>query len=222
MSSTSKPKFSLHARRYFFAGLLVWLPIWVTVIIIKFVIDLLDNILLLIPAEYRPDSLVGFHIPAMGVIITFIVIILTGLIVTNFLGRHLVLFWEAIVNRIPLVRTIHAGVKQILETLFSPSGNSFKKVLLVEYPKEGMWTIAFQTGDTTPEIEADLKISGLVSVFVPMTPNITAGFLLVMPSTKVIELSMTVEQAFKYIISLGVIIPPTKPNVEPTIPSLNT
>lgn len=194
-------------RRYFISGLLVWLPIWVTILVIKFLVDLLDNTLLLLPRHYRPDVLIGVHIPGIGVLLTLLVIFLTGVIAANFLGSRLVALWDAIVSRIPLVRTVHAGVKQVLETLFKPGGESFRKVLLVEYPRAGMWTLAFQTGDGTPEVEKSLDSNALVSLFIPTTPNPTSGFLIMMPRKNVVELNMSVEQALKYVISLGVMQP---------------
>ena len=194
-------------RRYFISGLLVWLPIWVTILALKFLVNILDNIFLLLPKPYRPDELIGFHIPGLGVLITLAVILITGLFAANFLGRQLVALWDAIVGRIPLVRTIHTGVKQLLETLFSPGGQSFRKVLLVEYPHPGMWTLAFQTGDATPEVETLLDDGPLVSLFVPTTPNPTSGFLLMVPRKKVIEMEMPVDQALKFVISLGVVKP---------------
>lgn len=198
-----------YVRRYFISGLLVWLPIWVTFLVIKFLVDLLDSSLLLIPAAYRPDALLGFHLPGIGVIIILGVIFLTGLIAANYFGLRIVEFWDAIVGRIPLVRTVHAGVKKVLQTLFTPGGESFRKVLLVEYPRAGMWSLAFQTGDSTPEVEKSLG-EPMVSLFIPTTPNPTSGFLMMVPRKNVIELTMSVEQALKFVISLGVMQPITE------------
>ncbi len=196
-----------YIRRYFISGLLVWLPIWVTILVIKFLIDILDNILLLLPQRYRPDYLLGFHIPGIGLVIILIVILLTGMFAANFLGKKFVELWDSVVGRIPLVRTIHMGVKQILQTLFTPGGKSFRKVLLVEYPRAGMWTIAFQTGDSSPMMEKSSTGETMVNLYVPTTPNPTSGFLLVVPKKDVIELDMSVEQALKFVISLGVVQP---------------
>ena len=194
-------------RRYFISGLLVWLPIWVTILALKFLVDILSNTLNLLPHRYQPDALIGFHIPGIGVIITLLVIFATGIIVANFIGRQMVAIGDAFIARIPLVRTIYMGVKQVVQTLFTPGGQSFRKVLLVEYPREGMWSIAFQTGDGTPEIEKSLDGEAMVSLFIPTTPNPTSGFLLMLPRKKVIELEMSVEQALKFVISLGVVLP---------------
>lgn len=196
-----------YLRKYFVSGLLVWLPIWVTILVVKFVVDILDSTFLLLPKTLRPDYFLGYHIPGMGVLLTVAVIILTGILAANFFGSQLVALWDAIVSRIPLIRTIHAGVKQLLETIFSPNGQSFRKVLLVEYPRTGMWTLAFQTGDSTPEVDQALSAETMVSMFVPTTPNPTSGFLIMMPRNKVIELNMSVDQALKFVISLGVVQP---------------
>src|SRR3990167_1236992 len=194
-------------QRYFISGLLIWLPLLVTILVIKFLVDLLGNILSLLPHNYQPDTLIGFHIPGIGVIITLAVIFLTGLIVDNFIGRKLVEWGDALIARIPLVRTVYTSVKQVLETLFTPGGQSFRKVLLVEYPRTGMWTIAFQTGETLPEIEKTLNTDSMISLYVPTTPNPTSGFLLILPRASVIEVEMSVEQALKFVISLGVMRP---------------
>lgn len=194
-------------RRYFLSGLLVWLPIWVTILVIKFLVDILSNTLLMLPHQYQPDALIGFHVPGIGVIITLLVIFLTGVIVANFIGRRLVMIGDAIIAHIPLVRTIYASVKQVLQTLFTPGAQSFRKVLLVEYPRTGMWSLAFQTGEGAPEVEKSLQGEAMVSLFIPTTPNPTSGFLMMMPRKDVIELNMSVDQALKFVISLGVMQP---------------
>jgi uncharacterized membrane protein len=194
-------------RRYFISGLLFWLPIWATFLVIRFLVDILNNTISLLPHRYQPDVLLGFHIPGIGVIITLAVILLTGLMVANFIGKKLVKLWDKAVTRIPLVRTIYTGVKQVLDTLFSPGGQSFRKVLLVEYPRAGLWSIAFQTGDGTDEVQKSVAEGEMVSIFIPTTPNPTSGFLMLVPRSKVIELKMSVDQALKYVISLGVVQP---------------
>jgi uncharacterized membrane protein len=194
-------------RRYFISGLLFWLPIWATYVVIKFLVDILNNSISLLPRAYQPDALLGFHVPGIGVIITLVVILLTGFAVANIVGIKLVSIWEALVKRIPLVRTVYTGVKQVLDTLFAPGGQSFRKVLLVEYPRAGLWSIAFQTGDGTPEVDKSVGEGEMVSIFIPTTPNPTSGFLMIVPRSKVVELKMSVEQALKYVISLGVVQP---------------
>lgn len=194
-------------RKYFISGLLVWLPIWVTLLVMKFLVDLLSKSLLLLPHEYQPDVLIGFHIPGIGVVLTVFVIFMTGLLAANFLGSKLVQFGDALMARIPLVRTIYTGVKQVTQTLFTPGGQSFRKVLLVEYPCPGVWSVAFQTGEVNREIETALHGEPMVSYFIPTTPNPTSGFLMMAPRSKVVELNMSVDQALKFVISLGVVQP---------------
>ena len=191
-------------REYLIAGLLVWLPLWVTLLIIRFIVELLDSTLSLLPVVYRPETLLGIKIPGFGVILSLIVLIGTGVLVKNFVGSWFVGLWESFLSRIPLVRTIYTGVKKVLETLFAPGGQSFRKVLLIEYPHPGSWTLAFQTGNASPVLNAAAN-ENFVSVFVPTTPNPTSGFLLLIPKEKVIEPNITVDEGLKYVISLGVL-----------------
>ncbi len=194
-------------RRYFISGLLVWVPIWVTILAIKFLVDILSYTLLLLPKQYQPDALIGFHIPGIGVVITLLIIFLTGLFAANFLGRRLVELGDSLIARIPIVRTIYMGVKQIVQTLFTPNGQSFRKVFLIEYPRAGAWTIAFQTGDATQQVTQKFNEEPMLSLYVPTTPNPTSGFLLMIPRKHAIELDMSVDQALKFVISLGVVQP---------------
>ncbi len=197
-----------YLRTYFISGLLVWLPIVITLAVLKFLVDLLSRSLLLLPTDYQPDVVFGFHFPGIGVILTLAIIFLTGLLAANFIGSRLVELGDAIMARIPLVRTIYTGVKQVTQTLFTPGGQSFRKVLLVEFPREGVWTIAFQTGEVSKDIEGVLNET-MVSYFVPTTPNPTSGFLMMAPRSKVIDLDLSVDQALKMVISLGVVQPGT-------------
>lgn len=205
----------LMLRRYFIAGLLLWLPVVATIFIIKFLVDLIDKSLSLLPVAYRPDVILGYHIPGIGVIFTLVCILVTGLLVTNFLGDHLVNFWEKIVNRIPLVRSIYNAIKQVVQTLFNQSGESFRKVLLVEYPRTGMWTIAFQTGSGVSQIE---QAAGeeLVTVFIPTTPIPTSGYIVMIPRNSVKELDISVDEALRMVISLGVVAPNNQKQAENT------
>jgi uncharacterized membrane protein len=197
-----------YIRRCFISGLLLWLPIWVTLLVIKFLVDILGNSITMLPHEYQPDALLGFHIPGIGFLITVLVIFFTGMVVANFLGRSVIGFWDAVINRIPLVRSIYSSVKQVSETLLTPGGQSFRKVLLVEYPRKGLWTIAFQTSEITPAALKDaFKDDDMVSFFVPTTPNPTSGFLMMAPRKDVIEMDLRVDQALKFVISLGVVQP---------------
>jgi uncharacterized membrane protein len=193
-------------RRYLIAGLLVWVPLGVTVLIVKSLIDLMDRSLLLLPPLYRPENLLGFKIPGLGVVLTIGVVLITGMVVANLFGRQLVRLWEGLLARIPLVRSIYSAVKQVLETVFSSGGQSFRKVVLIEYPRREIWTLAFLTGGGGEEVQG---ITGrqLVSVFVPTTPNPTSGFFLMLPSEDVVELGMSVDTGLKLIMSAGVVSP---------------
>lgn len=202
-----------YVRRCFISGLLVWLPIWVTLLVVKFLVDLLSNSLLLLPPKFQPDAVLGFHVPGIGVVITLLIIFITGVIAANYMGNRILALGDKAMSRIPLVRSVYTGVKQVTQTLFTPGGQSFRKVLLVEYPSPGIWSIAFQTGEAMTEIEGVLHEGTMVSYFIPTTPNPTSGFLMMAPKNKVIELDMSVDQALKFVISLGV--------MQPTILSAN-
>lgn len=193
-------------KRYLIAGLLIWVPLVITVLVIRILVDLMDNSLLLLPPDWRPDALLGIHIPGLGVVLTLLIVFITGMVVANFMGRKLVSGWELLLSRIPFVRTIHSAVKQVMETLFSPNGQSFRKVLLIEYPRKGVWTLAFQTGEPQGEIR-DKAGCDVVTVFVPTTPNPTSGFVIIVPREEAIEMDMPVEEGLKLIMSLGVVGP---------------
>lgn len=195
-------------RRYLMSGLLFWLPILATVLVVRFILDLVDRTLLLLPAKWQPESLLGLHIPGFGAVAAVLILFLTGILVTNFIGRFFVGFWEEVLNHIPFVRAIYGGVKSFSETLLSNSGNSFKKVLLVQYPREGVWSVGFQTASDIPEITSKTG-EGTVCVFIPTTPNPTSGFIVMVPHSQVIELDMTVDHAMKMIVTLGVVTPAT-------------
>lgn len=202
-------------KRYLIAGLLVWVPLGVTVIVIRFLVELMDKTLDWLPTRYHPDALLGFHIPGMGIVLAVVIVLGTGIIVANLFGRKLVSLWESILKRIPLVRTIYSSVKQILETVFS-SGQSFRKVLLVEYPRKGLWTLAFQSGTTRGEAQARTG-KEIVNVFIPTTPNPTSGFFIMVPREDVIELDMSVDDGLKMIISAGVMVPEWNPDWSPEL-----
>jgi uncharacterized membrane protein len=199
-------------RRYLIAGLLVWLPIVVTVLILKFLIDVVDRSLLLLPAMLQPETLIGFRIPGLGFLLSGAVLLVTGMVVTNLLGRNMVKLWEGLLARIPFVRAIYSASKQLTETLFSGSGKSFRKVVLVCYPHPGMWTLAFLTGDGMAE--ANRKTGrDLVNIFVPTTPNPTSGFFLMVPREDMIELDLPVDAGIKLILSAGAVAPEPKPGL---------
>ena len=171
----------------------------------------MDASLLLIPKSYRPETLLGFYVPGVGVILTAALLFVTGLLTANILGHRLVLLWESLLARIPVVKTIYGGVKQVSDTLFSGQGQAFRKALLVRYPHQGSWSVAFQTGYPNGEI-AKLLPEDHVSVFIPTTPNPTSGFFMIMAKKDVIELDMSVDAALKYIISMGVVSPDQQPH----------
>ena len=193
-------------RRYFVAGLLVWIPLGITLWVLKLLVDLMDQSLLLVPDAYQSDKLFGFHVPGLGIILTLVIVLGTGALAANFFGRKVLQLGHRTLSRIPIVRSIYGGVKQISDTLFSPEGKAFRRAVLVRYPHAGAWTVALVTG--TPENEvADILGREQISVFVPTTPNITAGFFLIVPRSETVELDMSVDAALKYIISMGVAEP---------------
>jgi uncharacterized membrane protein len=193
-------------RKYFITGLLIWVPLVITLWVLDILISTMDQSLRLLPPEWRPEALFGYHIPGLGMILTLLAVFLTGLFTANMLGQRLVKFWEWLLSRIPVVKTIYSGVKQVSDTLFSGQGQAFRKALLVQYPREGSWIIAFQTGQPGGDVANHLK-GEYVSVYVPTTPNPTSGFFLMMPKSDVIELDLSVDEALKYIISMGVATP---------------
>ncbi len=193
-------------KRYFITGLLIWVPLVVTLWVLDFLFSTMDQSLRLLPPEWRPEALFGYHIPGLGAIITLLVVFLTGLFTANIIGQRLVKFWEWLLSRIPVVKTIYSSVKQVSDTLLSSQGQAFRKALLVQYPREGSWIIAFQTGRPGGDVTNYLK-GEYVSVYVPTTPNPTSGFFLMVPKADVIELDMSVDEALKYIISMGVAPP---------------
>jgi uncharacterized membrane protein len=197
-----------HLRRYFVAGLLFWVPVAVTILIISFLVDLLDRSMLLVPLKYRPEALFGFSIPGLGVLFAVLLVFITGVVVANLLGRRLLQFWEALLSRIPFVRSIYATAKQVMETVVSGNGKSFREVVMLEYPRKGLWTLAFVTGDGLPAAQ---EITGetLLNIFVPTTPNPTSGFFLMVADSDVVHLDLSVEDGLKLILSTGVILPPT-------------
>ena len=207
-------------RRYLIAGLLVWIPLAITLWVLALVVELMDQSLLIVPARFRSDALLGFHLPGLGAILTLLILLATGAIAANFFGRRMLAFWESMLGRIPIVRSIYGGVKQISDTLFSPDGKAFRRAVLVRYPHAGTWTVALVTGTPQHEVTDHLGHEQ-VSVFVPTTPNITAGFFLIVPRSDTIELQMSVDQALKYIISMGVAEPP-RPGSRPESPPSGT
>jgi len=193
-------------RRYIVAGLLVWVPLGVTLFILKVLVDLMDRSLILIPPAYRPETLLGFRIPGLGILLALLVLVVTGVLVANLLGRRLVAFWESLLNKIPLVRSIYSAAKNFAEVVFTDSNQSFKKVLLIEYPRKGLYSLCFQTSTHLGEIQARTG-EEVICAFLPTTPNPTSGLILIVPRADVIELDMDVESALKMVVSLGVVVP---------------
>jgi len=193
-------------RRYLVAGLLVWAPLLLTWWIMVTLVDLMDRTLLLLPPEYRPDALLPFHVPGLGVILALTVLLATGIIAANILGRRLVALWESMLERIPLVRSIYSAAKQLLQTFLSSDSKSFRKVLLIEYPSRGLWTLAFLAGEPVGEVQAKTA-RDMLTVYVPTAPNPTSGYVIFIARDDVIELDMGVEDAMRMIISLGMVAP---------------
>lgn len=208
MTATDDKKTSLgqKIRRYMIAGLLLWLPIGVTIFIMRFLVDLMDRTLLLLPTGWRPDALLGFRIPGLGLLLALLVLLVTGVLVTNLVGRQLVSWWESLLRRIPIVRSVYSGAKTFTETVFTDKGKAFKSVLLVEYPRKGIWTLGFQSGEQVAEV-AHRSGQGLVCVFIPTTPNPTSGFIIMVPTEDVIPMDMSIDDAMRLIFTLGVVAP---------------
>ncbi|MEK7438750.1 MAG: DUF502 domain-containing protein [Pseudomonadota bacterium] len=193
-------------KKYFITGLLIWIPLVITIWVLKLVVETLDQSLLLLPLALRTESWIGFHIPGMGVLLTLLIVLLTGVVTANFVGQRMVHWWHEILHRIPVVNSIYSSVKQVSDTLFSSSGEAFRKALLVQWPREGMWTIGFLTGVPGGDVRRHLQ-GDYVSVYVPTTPNPTGGYFVMLPRKDVIELDMSVDAALKYVISMGVVSP---------------
>jgi uncharacterized membrane protein len=193
-------------RTYIVTGLLVWVPLGVTVFLVKFMVDFVDRSLLLVPLDYRPDTLLGMHIPGLGIVLTLFVLLLTGVLAANFLGRKLVHTWESILQRIPLVRTVYSAAKSFAEVVLTDNTESFKEVLLIEYPRKGLYSLCFQTSTQLGEVQARTG-EEVICVFVPTTPNPTSGVMIMVPRKDVIVLDMQVEEAVKMVVSLGVVVP---------------
>ena len=203
-------------KRYLILGLLVWVPLGITIWVLHFLVTTLDQTLLLFPVNSRPDAFLGVHIPGFGVLLSFAILLGTGVIAANFFGARLISFWEGVLGRIPVVKQIYSSVKQVSDTLLSDSGNAFRKALLVEFPYQGSWTIAFMTGTPASAVLRHLSEEH-ISVYVPTTPNPTSGYFIIVPKSRVRDLDMSVDEALKYVISMGVVAP--RPNgVTPPAP----
>ena len=206
-------------RRYLMSGLLVWLPILATVLVIRFILDLMDQTLLVLPPSLRPQALFGINIPGFGAVLAVVLLIATGMLVSNFIGRTVMNFWDEMLNRIPFVRAVYGGVKSFSTTILSNKGSSFKKVLLIQYPSDRVWSIGFKTADEIPIINNHLS-EPHVCVFIPTTPNPTSGFIVLVARSRIIELDMSVDAALKMIVTLGVVAPSTTGSYATIVPPI--
>ena len=193
-------------RKWLFTGLLVIVPGAITISVLHWIVGMLDQTLLILPEAWHPDRLLGFHIPGLGVLLTLLILLVTGAVARNFAGHKLVAWGDHLVSRIPVVRSIYSSVKQVSDTLFSESGNAFRTAVLVQWPREGVWTVAFVTGAPSGEVTAYLR-DEFVSVYVPTTPNPTGGYFVMVRKSDCVELDMSVDAALRYIVSMGVVAP---------------
>ena len=202
MKPTTMAKF----RKWLLSGLLVLAPLIITIWVLEWVVSTLDTTLKILPTAWQPDEFLGLHIPGLGVIFALVVVLLIGAMASNIIGNQLVGWWHALLHRIPVVRSIYSGVKQVSDTLFSDTGNAFRKAVLVQWPRQGMWAIAFVTGKPGGELARHLE-DDFVSLYVPSTPNPTGGYFVMLKKSDCIELDMNVDEALTYVISMGVIVP---------------
>ncbi|MDB5898062.1 MAG: hypothetical protein JWP41_1664 [Ramlibacter sp.] len=194
-------------RKWLLAGLLVIVPVAITVAVLKWIIDTLDQTLLILPHAWHPDQLIGYHVPGFGVLLTLGILLVVGGVARNFVGRKLVRLGDAIVTRIPVVRSIYSSVKQVSDTLFSEGGNAFRTAVLIQWPRADVWTIGFVTGAPGGDVANYLREGEFVSVYVPTTPNPTGGYFVMLRKADCIELRMSVDEALKYVVSMGVVSP---------------
>jgi len=200
-------------RKWLFAGLLVIVPLAITIWVLNWVIAMLDQTLLILPAAWQPDRLLGLHIPGFGVLLALLILLVVGAVTSNFVGKKLVKWGDAVLGRIPVVRSIYSSVKQVSDTLFSESGNAFRTAVLIQWPREGVWSIGFVTGSPGGDVATYLR-EDFLSIYVPTTPNPTGGYFVMLRRSDCIELDMSVDEALKYIVSMGVVVPvgPTRPS----------
>ena len=197
-------------KKYLITGLLIWIPLAITIWVLHLIVSSMDDVLNLLPPALQPPALLGVRIPGLGLVLTVIVVFVTGVLASNIIGQRMLRIWEAVLRRIPVVNSLYGGVKQISDTLFRPGGQAFRKAVLVQWPQAGSWTIAFLTGAPGGDVANHLDIN-YVSVYVPTTPNPTGGYFVMLPRSAVVELDMSVDEALKYIISMGVAVPSRVP-----------
>lgn len=200
-------------KKYFITGLLIWIPLAITVWVLTSIIGTMDQSLRLLPSALHPVNWLGFNIPGAGTLLTLVVILLTGMVATNIIGQRMVRFWEGVLSRIPVVKSIYSSVKQISDTVFSGTGDAFHKVLLVRYPHPQAWSVAFQTGLPAQSV-SNVTSEEMVSVFIPTAPSPVNGFFFFVRKQDTIELDMSVDDALKYIVSMGVVTPGHAPEAD--------
>ncbi len=208
-------------KKYLITGLLIWLPLAITLWIIDFVITTMDRTLLLLPEAWRPESAFGMHLPGFGLVVSVLIIFMTGLLAANFLGQRLLRWWEAMVGRIPIVNSIYSSVKQVSDTMLSQKGNAFRKVVLVEFPQRGQWTMGFVVGTPGDRLAPRLG-EDKVTVYVPTAPNPTSGYVIMADPRELRDLDVTVDEAFKFHVSLGVVTPSEASRRRPSKPAALT
>ena len=199
-------------RKWLVAGLLAIVPVAVTLAVLRWIVNTLDATLQILPAGWQPDRLIGYHIPGFGVLLTLAILLIVGAIVSNFFGRKIVQWGDQLVTRIPVVRSIYSSVKQVSDTLFSPGGNAFRTAVLVQWPRADVWTIGFVTGAPGGDVRTYLRGEEYLSVYVPTTPNPTGGYFVMLRKSDCIELKMSVDEALKYVVSMGVVVPAIAPS----------
>jgi len=204
-----KSRLARGLRHYMVSGLIIWVPVGITWLTFKFLLDLTDGLLTLLPEQYRPDRLLGFHVPGFGVLIALVVLLLTGLLIANLVGQTLVVWWDELMNRIPVVRTIYSGVKGFTESLVNTKA-SFRQVVMIEFPRRDVWTIAFVTATDLPDYTGRYGGEPQICVYVPTTPVPTTGYNLVVRKSEVVPIDMSIDDAMKMIVTLGVVVPPQK------------
>lgn len=193
-------------KKYLITGLLIWVPLAVTLWVLELIVTAMDQTLLLLPEVWQPQQLFGFGIPGLGLVLSLVVVLVTGVLAHNFIGRQLVLWWESLLSRIPIVRSIYSSVKQVSDTMLSPKGNAFRQAVLVEFPQRGQWAIGLVVGAPGPALTRDIG-ADVLTVFVPTAPNPTSGYTILVPPGEVKELDISVDDALKFVISLGVVAP---------------
>jgi uncharacterized membrane protein len=206
---SGRRSFARRLRNHLIAGLLIWIPIMVTVWVIRFLSRILDQSLVLLPPPWRPEALVGQYVPGVGIILSFILLLVTGVLVRNLFGGRIVAGFEDLVRRIPVIGAVYGGAKTFSETVLTDKGKSFKQVVMVEFPRKGIFSVGFITSEELEEVQAKTE-QDVVCVFVPTTPNPTTGFIVLVPREEVVRLDMTVDEAVKMLLTLGVVVPKWK------------